>query len=256
MRQRGFSVLELAVVVTILVVVSGGVFALLNETQDRYRMESEVVSSFQSARLGMDQISRDVHSAGYPPVSWLPCALAKANPQNVAYPFAWAPGYVDPTCPPPSPMAGCTMGVACTTPGPYDLIIEADIDPQNNNGVEWIRYSLVGTTLFRGVASKVAGGDPVATTKPALLPYVENVVNNPGKALINQLTPYYPNLFPGGNPVPIFSYSLSSVAGTQVPQKIREVSITLIAMAPELDPQTGQPRVVTLTGLARRVDPN
>ena len=46
--------------------------------------------------------------------------------------------------------------VTCTTPGDFDLIMESDIDPQNNNGVEWIRYQLPAgtTTLLRGVAQK------------------------------------------------------------------------------------------------------
>ena len=37
---------------------------------------------------------------------------------------------------------------------------------------------------------------------------------------------------------------------------ITEITITLIVQAPNPDPQTGQMRVVTLTGLARRINPS
>jgi len=136
------------------------------------------------------------------------------------------------------------------------LIIETDIDPQNGNGVEWVRYVLQGTTLMRAVLQKVAGADPATTTQPALLPFVNNVMNNAPQAQINQLRTIYPALFPGGQPVPVFSYTFDPAGPANAPNKIRELNIVLIVMAAVPDPQTGQPRVITLTGRVRRVNPS
>ena len=246
MRERAYSVLELIVVAGVFTLIAGATFALLNASQQRYQVESQVLDQFQGARLALDQFTRDVHTAGYPPMKSLPTAVTALSPQLAAYPFAWDPNY---------PATTCTVSTGCTNPGSFDLIVETDIDPQNNNGVEWVRYSLQGTTLFRGMASKAPGANPVTATQAALVAYVENVMNNATTAQINFIRTYYPSLFFGGKPVPVFSYVFDSQRPA-TPQYIREVNITLIVQAPQLDPRTRQPRVVTLTGLARRLNPS
>ena len=258
-RERGFSLLEMLVVVLVFTIVTGAVFTLLNVAQQRYKIESELLDAFQGARIALDEITRDVHAAGYPSVKSLTLAQADASSQLVAYTFAWQPGYNTR----PSLAAECQLPATCQVPGPYDLILETDLDPENNNGVEWIRYALRGTTLFRGVTSKVAGGNPLALTEPALTPYVENVMNNTSAAEINQIRQSYPNLFATGA-VPVFGYAFSpdppcpTPAVPPLPTQvgcIREVRITLIVRAQGLDPRTRQPRVATLQGVARLINP-
>lgn len=248
MRQRGFSLIEMLVSVAVFTVVTGAVFALLIVSQQRYQMESEFLDTFQGARLAMDQMTRDIHSAGYPPANAFTAAVVVANPTVVALPFAWSPNY---------PLTPCTVGTNCNAvggPAAFDLIIETDVDPQANNGIEWIRYRLNGTTLERGMATKIAGADPEVATSNTLVAYVENVMNNTTAAQMNNLRTFYPGLFPGNVPVPVFNYQFD--AGTPLnPQFIRSVNITLIVLSPNPDPKTGQPRLVTLTGYARRVNP-
>jgi prepilin-type N-terminal cleavage/methylation domain-containing protein len=246
-RQRGFSFIETLVVIAVFTLITGITFRLLDTSQQRYRMESQVLDSFQGAQIAMDQMTRDIHTAGYPPMnSFASAAIANANPQNVAStPFAWSPSY---------PVTPCTVG-ACTTPGSFDLIVETDVDPQNNNGVEWVRYRLNGTTLERGWAKKTAGADPDTATAANMIIYVENVMNNASSAQRAAIQASYPSMFPGNAPVPIFSYSYDAGKPSQ-PPNIREINITLIVQAQNLDPKTRQPRVITLTGRARRVDPN
>src|SRR5882762_8783042 len=116
-KQSGFSLLEMLVSVAVFVLISGAMFQLLNSTQKKGQTESQVRDTFQEARLGLDQIVRDINDAGYPPVnhfSVLPLASSYAQS-----PIAWSPSY---------PATPCTIGGTCTTPGGYDIIFEEDYD--------------------------------------------------------------------------------------------------------------------------------
>ncbi len=253
----GFTLVELLVALGIFLLVAGAAFTLLGSSQRRYQTESQVLTSFQEARLGLDQIVRDVNDAGFPPPSFLQPGLPNLSAKT---PFAWSPSYAG------SP---CQIGGSCNSPGDFDLIVETDPNPQDPNcspgcPVQWIRYQLQGTTLMRGAVPKT-GNNPDSATTPQMAPFVQNVVNNSPPAQITQYQTFYPAMFPGVIPVPIFSYTCDS-GGTTLdcltagsgnsPVNIRDVIVTLIVAAPLTDATTGQPRLVELTGRGRRVNPN
>lgn len=269
-RERGFTLIEMLASLGIFLLVTGAAFTLLTSSQQRYQTESEVLTSFQEARLGLDQMVRDINDAGFPPPTF-----ANTDPKKVTTaPFGWSPNYTIP--------APCQIGTAgggtCFTPTDFDIIIETEPnppDPACPGSVEWIRYQLPinGTTLMRGVACKLAGAEPgVQTSQPGvLIPFVQNVVNNSPTLQIGQfqLDAAYPALFPGGAPVPIFQYTCDTPSAPQnppqpcplagadnAPANIRDVAITLIVAAPLPDSTTGQPRLVQLEGRGRRINPN
>ena len=62
-RQPGFTLVELLFSLGIFLLVIGAAFTLLGSSQNRYQTESQVLTSFQEARLGLDQIVRDVNDA-------------------------------------------------------------------------------------------------------------------------------------------------------------------------------------------------
>src|SRR6266478_8367772 len=232
----GFSLVELLVGTILFTIVTGIAFSLLMSAQLRYQGESTTTEAFQQANVALDQIVRDVHSAGYPPMGSLSVAVTNnsANANRYALPFAWTPNY--PTTP-------CTVGVGgtCTVPGQYDLIVEADL---GSGVVQWIYYSLQTTTLMRGVAQKKAFADPVTETSQYSVPYLENVMN-------------------GSNSLPIFSYVCDAGqtqqpcdGTTQLPSSIREVNVSLMVRSLQPDPQTQQYRTITLNGQATRFNPN
>jgi prepilin-type N-terminal cleavage/methylation domain-containing protein len=261
--QLGFTLIELLAALGIFLLVTGAAFSLLTSSQQRYHTDSELLTSFQEARLGLDQMVRDIDDAGYPP----PTFLASGAPYlSTSAPFAWSPGYTVPSA--------CTVDINCITPGDFDLIIETNPDPQDpGSQVQWIRYQLPAnsTTLMRGAALKQSGHDPAVDTQSLLVPFVQNVVNNSPNLQIGafQLSASYPNIFPSGNSVPIFSYvcdtpttaqpppTLCSAAGADnSPANIRDVAITLIVASPLPDATTGRPRLVQLSARGRRVNPN
>jgi len=265
-RGAGFSLLEMLVVIAIFALITGMVFQLLDMAQQRNRMESAVLEQFQGGRLTMDQLVRDIHASGYPPRNQFVPAVAN-NPASIqwAFPFGWSAGY--PALP---PAVGCSLspippgiGGTCAAPTQWDLIIEADVDPQNADGIEWIRYRLNGTILERGEATKTPGADPVAATAGQMVPYLENVMNNASVVEMTRIRSFYPTMFPANTPVPLFNY-ICQTAPTATPapcttannpNQIREVNIAIVARAENDDPRTRQPRVITLTGRARRWNP-
>ncbi|HEV2298921.1 MAG TPA: type II secretion system protein [Candidatus Acidoferrales bacterium] len=261
-RQKGFSLIELMVVAAVFTIITGAVFTVLIVAEQRYKIESEVLNSFNGANVTMDQLTRDIHQAGYPPANSYAAAgvPAAVTATKVAVPFAWAAGAG-------YPAAACTMGATCApAPGNFDIIIEENPDPTSFAGAQWIRYQLpAGShTLLRAMVPKVAGGDPAAATTGAttLVPYLDGVMNNATAAEIANIQQYYPGMFPGNAQVPIFAYYCDSAAGPALctaangPSDIREVQITLIVQTSAPDIRNRVPRIVTLTGQAERINPN
>src|SRR5262249_22553553 len=121
-RQGGFSLLELMTAAAIFIVLCGAAFGLLTVCQKSYQTESQVLNSFQEARLGVDQMVRDVNISGYP--SQTQFAETPTAEKYAQTPVAWIPGYVSGAAGAP-----CTVGGSCTSPGDFDLIVETNIDP-------------------------------------------------------------------------------------------------------------------------------
>jgi len=284
-RERGFTLIEMLVALGIFLLVTGAAFTLLTSSQQRYQTESQVLNSFQEARLGLDQMVRDIDDAGFPPPSYLASPTPPSPYDYLAsVPFAWSAGrgYFATPCQIGTGGAGtCTTAGGGFSPGDFDIIIETNPDPSRdpacapNCPVQWIRYQLGGpngTTLMRGAVNKRAGLDPdTFTTSAGLVPFVENVVNNSPNLQIGQfqLSAAYPVLFPGGAPVPMFQYTCDTPSTPQNPPKscliagpdnspanIRDVMITLVVAAPVPDSTTGRPRLVQLSGRGRRINPN
>lgn len=270
--QSGFTLIELLTALGIFLLVTGAAFTLLSTSQQRYRTESQVLNSFQEARLGMDQMVRDINDAGYPPKSYLD---ANHPLVSTSFPFGWSPGY---TVPSPC-LIGTAGGGTCGTPTDFDLIIETNPDPRGDPActpycpAQWIRYQLAGpngTTLMRGAVYKQLSHDPAVDTSGFLAPFVENVVNKSPNLQIGQSSLFaaYPAVFPGGNPVPVFQYFCDDpnapqnqpqpcpASAANSPANIRDVSITLIVADPSPDTVTWRPRLVQLEGRGRRINPN
>lgn len=263
LQRNGFSLVELMTALAILILVCGVAFELLLVTMKKYHSGSQLLNTFQEARFGLDQMVRDINDSGYPPRNQIQ-ASATPNPTGYAQtPIAWMPNY-------PSP--ACAIGTTCTTPSQWDLIIETDIDPwskSSSNQVEWIRYKLDSGILYRSVNPKASGANPDvnAITAANLVPYVQNVVNDPSAAQLATLQAAYPTMFSSG-PVPLFQYICESTPqpidctsttpppSTNDPQHVVAVVVTLIVQSPAADMQTGRPLVVQLKGEGRRLNPD
>jgi prepilin-type N-terminal cleavage/methylation domain-containing protein len=252
--ERGFTVLELMIATTIFLVICGAMFGLLQLSQQKYSSETQLSGAFQETRLAIDQIVRDFNVSGYPSQSLFSTLPANSSKYAVS-PVAWKPGYPGIPC-----SIGAPVGAACTTPGDFDLILETDL----GNGVSWIRYQLIGTTLYRAVVPKTAWvvrPDQATSAAGAMVPFLTNVMNSPSATQLTQITTDYPSMYPGGVPQPVFKYTCDTPAGPQpcaaagnygVVNNIRDVDITLIVMTRQPDLQTQQLKLVELDGRGHR----
>lgn len=269
--QKGFSLIEMLLAAVIFVLLCGAAFALLSVAQQRYQTESQVLNSFQEARFALDDMVRDVNGSGYPPqssFSMIPNVPAASS--YASTPIAWSlsAGYPSSPC-----LIGTLTGPSgnCigndNTPGDFDLIVERDPNPSQKLGVQWTRYYLQGTTLVRAQKPKSVGGDPDGSTWNQFVPYVQNVMNNASTEQIANFRAVYPQMFPGGNPVPVFTYYCPNptpppestacplAASYNSPMNVTDVEIDLIVMAPTVDAQTGAPRLIELHGRGHSLNP-
>ena len=63
-KERGFSMVELMVAMTITLIVSGAIYGLLTSGSTAFRREPELADRQQNIRVAMDLVSRDVYNAG------------------------------------------------------------------------------------------------------------------------------------------------------------------------------------------------
>jgi len=65
-RERGFTLIEMMIVIAILATVTGGIFLQLNTAQQRLNTEQTKVDNFDEARDFVDQFFRDINQIGFP----------------------------------------------------------------------------------------------------------------------------------------------------------------------------------------------
>jgi Tfp pilus assembly protein PilW len=64
--QAGFSMVELLVAIALLIIIIGSVMAQVTTIHKRSLAESSKMDNIQEAREAVDQLTRDLHQAGYP----------------------------------------------------------------------------------------------------------------------------------------------------------------------------------------------
>ena len=219
-RQYGFSLLELMVVLLVLSVMMGTVFQQINLVQQRNAAEQNKIDIFEEARTFVDQMTRDLHLAGYP------------NPRN------FAPGYI--TGPNDQHAAVGLMKVAVD-----QIWFEGDVD--GDGAVDSVQFYLDSTgnncpCLKRSQTLKLSGNPLTGHSSATNQAEVQNVQNGTSSNPIFQAYDINGNLIT----LPVdFSSNASTLAS------IRSVKVTITVQSAIMDFKT---RTYPITTLVSSVD--
>ena len=140
--KRGFSLLEMLIVLAIFTFIVGGIFNNLSQSQIRYQFEQEVAEVQQSARNAIDIMEREIKLAGFPKASYYDSAQnwTSANSNKVAAGF---------------------ITISAT-----NMVFEADVE--EDGIVDRVDYNLASGTLSRSAQDKQAGGGAPAAVYQVL----------------------------------------------------------------------------------------
>src|SRR2546427_11926243 len=147
MQSKGYSVLELLIVLVVLLIITGAVFQVIKLTTERSSTEQVKLDMFQEAREFMDQMARDLRQAGYPNIHNMDYTVLSSVQSPLINDYRFAAGLIE---------------VSKT-----DLWFEGDVD--NSGTVSVGRYYLETSTtngcpcLRRSQVAK-ANGDPLSNT--------------------------------------------------------------------------------------------
>lgn len=225
---KGFSLIEMMMVVLILTILVGAMFRQIDRAQTRYSVETRKLDLTQQNRDFIDQFTRDLHQAGYPsPTTYGNRVDLSSNLTAVGI---W---YISQT----------------------DLRMEADVD---GTGVVEIAYHYDGTTggpnncpcMKRASIPKAPGTMPWAQMpNPVYYTQVENIVPIVGQ-------PFFLAYSNTGAAIDLSTAKVLASASLTDPtyqffHTIRNVGIKFTTQAQGVDLDAKKSIQVTMSGMAR-----
>ena len=223
-RQRGFSMIELTIVVGILTIIIAGIFAQMDQAQQRAYTERIKLDNMQEARDFVDQFFRDINEIGYPNVRMADTSSGLWAPVLTTPPtYAWNSAYAN----------DFRFAIGLVRIDNTEIRFEADTNGDGN--VQSVRYTLNGNgncalCLQRSQVAKVPG-DPLNAQAP-------NWGTEVNDALNAVIFTYYKA---DGTLIPAASLPLdiSTQAGAQTLASIKTIKISLTISNPVIvDPKT------------------
>jgi prepilin-type N-terminal cleavage/methylation domain-containing protein len=225
-RQRGFTLLEMLMVMGILGIIVGGLFAQMDLAQQRASAERTKLDNMQEARDFVDQFFRDINEIGYPNVRMMDISSLSWNPPlTTPATYGWNSAYANDN----------RAAIGLVRIDNTEIRFEADTNGDGN--VQSVRYTLNGNgscalCLQRSQVAKVAG-DPLNAQPPNWGTEVNDALN----AVI------FTYFKADGTAIPAASLPLdiSTQAGAQTLASIKTIKISLMISNPAIkDMKTGQ----------------
>ena len=224
--RHGFTLVEALIGLFVLVLITGAIFAQLNQVQKASSSEASKLDLTQQAREFADQIVRDIHMAGYPGPSMYAPGLAISSPL-VAAGLARV-----------SPTEILMEGDVETSGTVYSVDIQYVAQDPNDANCPCIRRSEVAK----------ASADPLAQPHTTDTNYTEvDNVMPPGTGAGESGEDLFTFFDKNGNQVPVVGGAdISTPAGQTTINSIRTVKINLNMLSPTIDPATRLPQRIAL----------
>jgi prepilin-type N-terminal cleavage/methylation domain-containing protein len=230
-RQRGFSLLEMMVVMLILGVVSAGIFVQIDTAQQRALSEQVKLDNFQEARDFVDQFFRDINQIGYPNVRMIDPTAAWSPALTTQLTYTWASPYVNDN----------RLAVGLVKIDANEIQFEGDM---NGDGVvQSVVYMINGSgtctlCLQRSQADKISA-DTLTGQTPNWGTEVNDVLSNPTFTYFKA----------DGTQITALPMDISTLAGAQALASVKTIRVSLIIRDNAvLDAKTNQPIETTFQG--------
>lgn len=223
-QAGGFSLVELLVVLLIIGVVSGAIYAQMAAVQQRGRTEQVKLDYMQESRDFVDQFFRDINQIGYPNSRMVDTTSA-----------SWVPALS-------SPLTNDNrLAVGLVKADAQEIRFESDI--AGTGKVQTVAYKLNGSgtcaLCFQRSQTDKVSGDPLTGQTQNWGTEINDVVN--------------PTIFSyfkaDGTQVTGLPVDTSTSAGAQTLASIKSIQINVRVQNPAVkDPKTGQPIEMTFEG--------
>ena len=221
--QKGFSLIEMMVVLLILGIISAGLFAQIDGAQQRAFSEQVKLDNFQEARDFVDQFFRDINQIGYP------------NSRMIDTTAAWSPALASPL------INDNRLAIGLVRIDANEIRFEGDM---NGDGVvQSVIYMVNGSgsctlCLQRSQVDK-ASASPLTGQTTNWGTEVNDVISNP----------IFSYCRADGTQVTTLPVDLSTAGGPQTLASIKTIQVSLlIRNNTVLDPKTRQPIETTFQG--------
>jgi len=223
-RQKGFSLIEMLIVVLILGIVSAGLFVQIDAAQQRAFTEQNKLDNFQEARDFVDQFFRDVNQIGYP------------NSRMIDTSVVWSPVLATPL------INDNRVAIGLVKIDGNEIRFEGDMNGDGN--VQSITYMVNGSgscllCLQRSQVDKASSADPLTGQGTNWGTEVNDVLSNP-------IFSYFKA---DGTQVTTLPQDISTAGGAQIIASIKTIQVSLLIRNNSvLDPKTQQPIETTFQG--------
>ena len=224
--QKGFSLIEMMVVVLILGIISAGIFVQLDMAQQRAFSEQVKLDNFQEARDFVDQFFRDVNQIGYPNSRMVDTASV-----------LWSPVLAVPL------INDNRMAIGLVKIADNEIRFEGDMN--GDGAVQSVIYMASngsGTCawcLQRSQVDKITNDPLTGQSSPNWGTEVNDVLSSP-------IFSYFKA---DGTQVTTLPQDISTAGGAQIIASIKTIQVSLlIRNNAVLDPKTKQPIETTFEG--------
>lgn len=241
-KCSGITILEVLVAMSLMAVVTVGVFHVYLTQHKQYIMQDDISEIQQNVRVSVDELTRHIRMAGYDLPTGMDCILASnTNPDTITVRYRTddCDSYLASAMTQPSADLVCASDLSCFHDSDWVYVFEPD-----SGGGEFFEITHVESAskhLQHGTAalSRSYGKDAIVTKLDQIQFYVDKTTDPDHPRLMAKLPGKDPYIFADNITDLQFRYRMKNDSLLNVPdltENVREVQISVTGRSNQPDP--------------------